>query len=176
MTKIDIDADEPIFLHGDVVGMTRLDDDLLESWVRYKHVDPRKVGKRRKYSVAGVVEAELMYHLAYVLKVPPSIGKFVAELALAEYRDRYFNVDLLDIWSGTEFTDLPHPEDGGTTFEMARTPGGVLRGAQQGDAPQDSVVITIPTRLLARSVFAKMKIFMDARRADTDQAPSAVRA
>lgn len=156
-----IDFEEPIFSTDQAAQVTRVDIDTLDNWVRYGHVTPGRVGKNRRWSIVQLIDAELLYSLAFTFKVPPKVGREIVKLAVGEYR-RHLETDLLDIWSGASFATLPDSEPGRVTLSMVRTAGDVLRPFERGDSPAEAVMIILPVRLLARSVLAKAKIVMEA--------------
>lgn len=156
-----IDYDQPIFSRDQALMMIRADANTLDNWLRHGHVVPAGEKGRRLFSPNHLIQAEVIYSLANTFRVPPAIGKVIADDAIAEYRS-FADVDILDIWSGADFNVIPNGEGERTTLSLVRGENGDLRAWLPGDRPESEITLVLPTRHLARSVFAKMKIVMDA--------------
>lgn len=160
MSDAIIDFDEPLFQREQALRMIRADETTLDNWLRHKHVVPTGEKGRRLFSPNNLIQAELIFSLANTFKVPPAIGRVIADEAIAEYRV-HANVDLLDVWGGANFASVPDGDAGRTQLSLVRDADGSLRAHQPNDRAEDQVTIVLPTRLIARSVFAKMKILME---------------
>lgn len=161
MTAAAIDYDEPLFLREQALRLIRADESTLDNWLRHKHVIPTGEKGKRLFSPNNLIQAELIYSLANTFKVPPAIGRVIADEAIKEYR-AFADVDLVDIWSGANLGSVPDGDPDRTMLSLVRDQDGSLRAHERGDRAEDEVMIVLPTRLIARSVFAKMKVLMEA--------------
>ncbi|MFD1105066.1 hypothetical protein [Sphingobium olei] len=156
-----IDFDEPIFARDMALAMLRADETTLDNWLRHGHVVPAGPKGKRLFSPMHLIEAELIYSLANTFRVPPGIGRAIALDAIAEYR-QFADADILDIWNGSGIGSLADGGAGRTVMSLVRGSDGELRAWERGDRQEDEVTLVLPTRLIARSVFAKMKVMMEA--------------
>ena len=168
VTANTIDYDDPLFTRDQALAMVRADESTFDNWLRHGHLVPSGEKKSRRFSSNNLIQAELIYSLASTFKVPPTIGRAIAENAIAGYR-QFADADILDIWNGAAFGSIPDGDPGRTQLSLVRTASGELRAWERGDRQEDEVTLILPTRLIARSVFAKMKLVMEAV---TDKVPA----
>jgi hypothetical protein len=161
VTATGIDYDDPIFTREQALAMVRADENTFDNWLRHGHLVANGEKKKRRFSPNNLIQAELIYSLANTFKVPPSIGRDIADNAIAEYR-HIADVDILDVWQGSHFGSVPDGDPGRTTLSLVRDASGSLRAWEPTDKAEDEVMIVLPVRLIARSVFAKMKVLMEA--------------
>ena len=161
MTATTIDYDDPLFTRDQALTMIRADESTYDNWLRHGHLVLTGEKKNRRLSPNNLIQAELIYSLANTFKVPPAVGKVIADEALAEYR-AHADADILDIWQGSHFASAPDGNAGRTTLSLLRDASGSLRAWEPTDKAEDEVMIVLPVRLIARSVFAKMKVLMEA--------------
>ncbi|VVT16343.1 hypothetical protein SPHINGO361_140017 [Sphingomonas sp. EC-HK361] len=155
---------DPIFGIDDLVTLTRepLHIEVAKSWVKHGHIKPVHVDGRRRFSAIQLLHADLVGLLAFTMKVPPSIGSAIADNAIAEYDS--IEGDFLEVFNGKHFAAPPASGGNGKmTFNLVRTPGDILRPWQPGDREEDGVMIVLPVALVARGLFAKMRVLIEAR-------------
>ena len=82
MTKLD--PYEPIFSHQDVSDCACIKKTTLQSYLVGEHLKPRSIDGRGAFTAAQMVEIYLIHQLAYVFKMPPSVGSEIAKQLVSE--------------------------------------------------------------------------------------------
>lgn len=146
-----LDLHSPIFSARDVVTCTSQDKVGLDSHIHHEHVVPHRMGGRRTFSALQMIEIEIISQLASLFKIPPSVGRRIADHLLSDESTKQMlsrdaagvtdSMAWINSASDREHADIIRNEDG--TTELA-PPGTV-----------DGVTIVVPVQHFARVVLVR---------------------
>jgi len=154
----DFDYYAPMFIQPDAVLLTQADNETLDNWVRYKHVVPSRIGKRRMFSFLQLLVIDLTWTLTKTFKTELDVATYIAMDAAKSYADRV-HVDREDILAGTSWATL-NDERGDAMFSLKRdAETRQLRATNRSDLEADDVMIVLPVRLIARRLLSAMSIW-----------------
>jgi hypothetical protein len=145
----DFDPYLPFFGQPDAVLLTQVDNDTLDNWVRYKHVLPVRVGKRRMFSFLDLLRVDLMWMLARTFRTEVGVAEHIAGKAAKNYLDGFDN-DRADILNGVPWAALRGNDRGDFHYDLTRDVDGQLRATTPDDDPAASVMLVLPARLIGR--------------------------
>lgn len=161
MATDDFDPLAPIFSQRDAVEMTNADAATIDNWVRYKHVLPVRVGKRRLFSFLDLLTIDLTHMLAKLFRVDITAGAFVARQSAKEYVDG-LEADREDVASGQPW-HTPRDSRGDIQVGFVRDRAtGDLRAAKRDDHDVDTVSVILPVRQVARRLLVAVAAWSDA--------------
>lgn len=155
MNLDDFDWSTPFFSQADAADLTQADNDTIDNWVRYKHVVPSRIGKRRMFSFLDLLRIELGLTMARTFGAEIGPAMVVATEAAKSCRD-YIQTDWLDILSGTPWARLM-TDRGDFHCTLMREADGSLRAFEPGDLEADSVMVVVPARLVERRLLQAVK-------------------
>lgn len=123
----------------------------LDNWLRYEHADAaRGADGRRYFSFRHLLQLDATEMLTATFRMPPKLASAFARRAAQDY-ERGFEADLLEIAAGSPWPAATRDLD--SHFMFAREGEAVVEVAQ-GDSRPDSVMLVLPTRMIARRLLA----------------------
>jgi hypothetical protein len=151
---------DPIFTFPDTILATGVDRKSIENWMVHGHVTPSADAARRdrRFSLADMLQIVLLRRLRDPINVQAATAAFIATEAVNNYAP-HADADLVDIWQGGELGATSYRP----AYELTKDANGELRATERGDRAHDGVMIVLPVGLLARGLFAKAKLIIDAR-------------
>lgn len=154
MQTDDFDPFAPMFGQPDAVELTQADNDTIDNWVRYKHVIPVRVGKRRMFSFQDLLTIDLIHMLQRNFRAEIHVSAHIAKDAAKQYLD-LIEDDREDIQRGRAWHSPMRRED--THVSLTRDQDGTLRAVERGDRNEDSVMVVLPVRLIGRRLLANVE-------------------
>ena len=115
-------------------------------------------GRDRRFSLWDLLQIVVLHRLREPFNVQAGTAAHIAREVVDAYAARA-DRDLAEIWAGRRIDDTDYRPMYGLTRDEDRQ----LRATNQGEAPDDTVMIIIPVGLLARSLFANSKIILGQR-------------
>lgn len=147
----EIDYWTPAFSQPDAVRLTRVTAATLDNWLRYAHVQPvRDDTGRRAFSFADLLTVDCMEMLIALFKMPPSLASSFARRAAEKYEDG-FDADRGEVAAGEPWAAASNRLD--AHFTYAREGEHVVE-VVEGELRPDSVMLVLPTRMIARRLMA----------------------
>lgn len=150
--------ENPAFTFPQTIHMTGVDRKTIENWMNHGHVRASGEAARRdrRFSIEDMLRIVLMSRLREAFKVEAATAGYIAADATLNYGPRAEN-DLREVWQGGAIGATDYRP----TYGLSVGADGEKRAAQRDDHPEDGIMIIIPVGLIARSLFAKAKIYMD---------------
>lgn len=148
----------PYFGQSDAVSLTQADRDTLDNWIRYKHVTPERVGKRRMFTFMDLLIIDFTWMMAKTFKADIDVASQIGIEAAKSYRD-WIDSDRDDIERGQSWSAVSHDND--FHFTLTRDADG-LRAVRDGDMEIDSVMVVLPVRMIGRRLLHNCRLWADA--------------
>jgi hypothetical protein len=153
---------DPAFSFPDTILITGADRKSIENWMTHGHITPSggDSGRKRRFSLENHLTIALLQRLRETFNVQAATAAFIAVEATRDYVPMA-EADMLDIWAGGDIGATTYRP----TYSLTRDENGVLRAAERDDVKLDDVMLVLPVGLIARALFAKAKLIMDAAKA-----------
>lgn len=154
MRPDDFDPFAPMFGQPDAVGLTQADNDTIDNWVRYKHVVPVRVGKRRMFSFVDLLIIDLIHMLQRNFRAEIHVSAHIAKDAAKQYFD-LIDEDRAAIQRGEAWHSPLSRED--IHVSLTREDDGTLRAIGREDRNEDSVMVVLPVRMIGRRLLCNLE-------------------
>jgi hypothetical protein len=156
----DFDFYEAVFSQPDAVELTQADNDTIDNWVRYKHIVPHRIGKRRMFSFLQLLLIDLTWTLTRTFKTELDVATHIAFEAAKGYGDTV-HADRAEILAGADWGAVVS-DRGDATFSLTRDASTkLLRPTDRADLGADDVMIVVPVRLIGRRLLAAMAVWSE---------------
>lgn len=148
--------DDPFLFQKEVVAVTQASNTTLDLWVRDGVIEPYRLSRRdRLYSAAQAIEVDLIHLLVDSFRMRPTGARDLARQAVDEYRP-HFPKDVDEIGRQIPWQRLTSKRGDYHSEGYTRDADGTLRKAVDGDDPAATVMVVLPTRLIARRVLSNL--------------------
>jgi hypothetical protein len=151
----DFDPYAFLFTQADAVALTQADNETIDNWVRYKHLLPQRIGKRRLFNFFDLLTIDLIHMLQRLFKAEIHVSVHIAHQAAKEYMDDV-EADRACILRGTPWPALTSMR-GDAHVSLTRAEDGTLRASEHGDLNADGVTVVLPVKLIGRRLLAAVK-------------------